>query len=110
MGIIVFLLTSAVQFLVAALGFFILLLALNGYSERFATPGIVIYILVSVVIVLGLAAIAALVARMIVSRNRLGSFAAGSLSTVGFSILGGVFLVGTFFVSVGIAELLRTLK
>ena len=110
MGIVVFLITSAVQLLVAAFGFFILLLALNGYSERFATPGIVIYLLVSVIIVLGLATLAAFVSRKVVSRKRLGSFAAGSLSAVAFSILGGVFLVGTFFVSVGIAELLRNLK
>ncbi|HET6863129.1 MAG TPA: hypothetical protein VFH91_08770 [Pyrinomonadaceae bacterium] len=110
MGIVVFLITSAVQFLVAVFGFFILLLALNGYSEQSATPGIVIYTLVSLIIVLGLASIAAFVSTRIVSRKGLGSLAVGSLSTIGFSILGGVFLVGTFFVSVGIAELLRTLK
>ena len=110
MGLVVFLVTSVIQLLVAAFGFFVLLLALNGYSERFATPGIIIYTLVSIIVVLGLASISTLVARMIVKRRGLGNFAAGSLTTLGFSILGGVLLVAAFFVSLGTAEFLRTLK
>ena len=109
MSILVFLITSTVQFLIASFGFFILLLALNGYSERFATPGLVMYVLVSLVITLGLASLAAFVTKKIVGRKRLSSFAAGSLSTVGFSLLGGIFMVAAFFVCIGIAELLRTM-
>ena len=110
MGLVVFLITSVIQLALAALGFFVLLLALNGYSERFATPGIIIYTFVSIIVVLGLASISTLVARMIVKRKHLGNFAAGSLSAVGFSIVGGVLLVAAFFVSLGTAEFLRTLR
>jgi hypothetical protein len=110
MAIIVFLITSAVQLLLAGFGFFILLLVLNGYSERFATPGIVSYLVISLIIVVGLGWFAAFIAKRIVSRKRLGSLAAGSLSTIGFSMLGGIFLMATFFLSVGIAELFRKIE
>jgi hypothetical protein len=110
MGILVFLITSVIQLLVASFGFVVLLLALNGYSERFATPGIIVYTLISIIIVLGLASIATLVARIIVNKKHLSNLAAGSLSALGFSIVGGVLLVAVFFVSIGTAELLRTLR
>jgi len=110
MAILVFLITSVIQLLVASVGFFVLLMALNGYSERFATTGIIVYTLGSVIIVLGLASIATLVSRIIVNKKRLGNLAAGSLSTLGFSVVGGVLLVAAFFVSIGTAELLRTLR
>jgi len=110
MTILVFLITSAVQLLLAGFGFFILLLLLNGYSERFATPGIISYLLISLIIAIGLGWFAAFIAKKIVSRKRLGSLAAGSLSTIGFSMLGGIFLVATLFLSVGIAELFRNIE
>jgi hypothetical protein len=44
---------AVVQLVAAVFGFFILLIGLNGFSERQATPSLIFYIVLSVVTVLG---------------------------------------------------------
>jgi hypothetical protein len=47
MKVIVFILTTAIQLLAAALAFFMLLIGLNGFSEKDATPSLIMFIVLA---------------------------------------------------------------
>jgi hypothetical protein len=105
--ILLFILTSIVQIAGVVPGFLILLLALNGFSERDATPAIVGYIVLSVAIVLGCATLSVLTAKKLVERKRLNQFVASVIGLIGFSSLGFVLIAVNLFLAIGIAELFR---
>jgi hypothetical protein len=107
MRIIVFTLTALIHLAAAAVGFLILLLAMNGYSGSQAEPGLILYIALglSSALVLGLAS--SFVVKRLVERRSWGSLAAAAISIFGFSIIGGVVLVVSFFAAIMLAELMR---
>jgi hypothetical protein len=59
MRIIVFVITAFIQLAVAVLGFFILLLGLNGFSENDAMASLIFYIALAFLSALGLGAASA---------------------------------------------------
>lgn len=108
MGILVLILTVVFQLTVAAIGLFLLLLGLNGYSERQATPSLVLYIVLSLTSALALGAASPFAVKRLAKRTSLGSFGSSAIVVVAFSFIGMIVLFVGFFASFALAEILRT--
>ena len=107
MGIIVLILIVVFQLAAAAVGFFVLLVGLNGYSERQATPGLILYIALSLISAFGLGAAGPFAVKRLANGTSLGRFGASAIVVVVFCIIGVVVLFAGFVASVALAEVLR---
>lgn len=110
MRIIVFILTGLIQFVAATAGFLLLLLGMNGYSERQATPGLILYIALGLGSTFGLGLASAFTSKHLVERKSFGSLAASATAVIGFSILGGLILIAGFIAAIVVAEVFRGMK
>jgi hypothetical protein len=110
MRTIVFILTALIQLVAAGVGFLILLLAMNGYSENQATPGLILYLTLALGSALGLGLASSFLVKHLVERRSFGGYAASTASVIGFSILGGLILVVSFFAAIALAEVMREMK
>ena len=110
MRIIVFVVSAAIQLAAAAAGFLLLLLGMNGYSEKQATPGLVFYIALSVASALGLGWAGGFAARRLVERKSVGGVVASATAVVGSVILGALILIVGFFAAIVLAEIVRGMK
>ena len=95
------------QLAAAAIGFFVLLVGLNGYSERQATPGLVLYIALGLSSAFGLGAASPFAAKRLANGTSLGRFGASAIVVVVFCIIGVAILFAGFVASVALAEVLR---
>lgn len=107
MKIIVFILNASIQLAVVAFGFFMLIIGLNGFSEREATPGLVFYIILSIASVLGIGAASAFGAHRLAAKSSLGKFAAGAIAVPVFAIIGFVILIIALFAAIFMVSALR---
>lgn len=107
MGILVLILTVVFQLTAAAIGLFVLLLGLNGYSERQATPSLILYIILSLGSACALSAVSPFAAKRLAKRTSLGRFGSSAIVVVGFSLIGVIVLFVGFFASFALAEILR---
>jgi hypothetical protein len=110
MRIIVFIIIALIQLAAATVGFFMLLLGMNGFQEREATPGLIFYIVLSLASAVGLGLAGAVASKALVERKALGRFAASSLSIFGFSVAGVIVMVVGFFVALVIASVVRGMR
>lgn len=110
MRIIVFIVTAVIHLAAAAVGFLVLLLALNGYSEKQATPSLIFYILLSLASAPGLGGASAFAAKRLAKGKSLGSLGASATAVIGFSILGALILIAGFFAALVLAEVIRGMK
>jgi hypothetical protein len=110
MKIIVFLVTAFINLVAAAAGFFILLLGLNGYSERQATPSLILYLVLSVLSIVGFGALAVFTANFVVKKNWVGNAGAAFVATISSSIVGGLVLIVGLFIAFALAEVVRGMK
>lgn len=108
MKIVALILTVLYQLVAAVIGLFLLLIVLNGYSERDAAPGLILYIVLNLATALGFGVASRFVINRLMQKTSMGSFGASSLVTVGFWIVGTVILVALFAACVLIAEVQRT--
>jgi len=107
MRIIVFVLNVVIQLAAAAVGFFMLLLGLNGFSERQANPGLLFYILLSVGSAVGLGVASAFASKWLTQKKSMGALGASAIAVPVFSVVGVLILVAIFFVAVLIATAMR---
>ena len=110
MRIIVFILTAVIQLAAAAAGLLLLLLGMNGYNERDATPGLILYVALGLGSALGLGLASAFAAKWLVERRSFGRPWASATAVLGFSILGGLILVVSFFAAIVVAEVMRGMR
>ena len=108
MRIILAVVSFIIQLAAGFLGLLILVLALNGFSERDATPGLVVYVVLCLCVALGSALLSVLVAKKLVGKKGLTDFGAGAISLIAFTMLGLLLIVINLFLAIGIAELMRT--
>jgi hypothetical protein len=108
--IIVFSIVALILFAAAALGLFVLLVGLNGYSEAQATPGLIAYIVLCLVTVPGLGAAGAMVARVLVEKKGFGKGGAAAGAISGGVVAGVVVLVTGVIVAFVLAEVLRGMR
>ena len=107
MRVIVFLVVAVVQSAAGAFGFLMLLLGLNGFSEREATPGLGLYIVLGVGSALGLGLAAALAAGWLVTRKQMGGFGAAVIAVAGSSVVGVAVLFAGFLAAVMLASFMH---
>ena len=107
MRITVFLVTAIVEFAAAVFGFFILLVGLNGFSERQATPSLIFYIVFCLMSSFLISFLGTIVAKTIVNKQWLGKAVAAIVSIILSSTIGVVFVVIAVFASLILAEFLR---
>ena len=110
MKITVFLVTALITLIVAAAGFFILLLGLNGYSERQATPSLILFLVFSVLSILGFGALAVFTAKFAVKKNWVGTSGAAFVATISSSIVACLVLIVGLFIAFVLAEVVRGMK
>jgi hypothetical protein len=109
MKIIIYLVTALITLAATVAGFFVLLLGLNGYSERQATPSLILYLVASLLTVLGFGALAAFSANLLVKKNW-GTGPAVLIATISSSIVAGVVLIAGLFAAFALAEVLRGMR
>ena len=107
MRITVFVVTAIIEFAAAVFGLFVLLLGLNGFSERQATPGLIFYIVFCLVSSLVISFLATIAAKTIVNKQWLGKAAAAIVSIVLTSMIGVTLVVVAVFAGFILAEFLR---
>ena len=110
MRLLVFILNATVQLAVAAAGFLMLLLALNGFSEAQATPSLIFYIVAAIAsaVVLGFAS--GTVATRLVEKRSFSKGGASTLSVLSFALIGFVLLIAIVIVAVILAEVVRGIR
>ena len=106
MGILVFIFIVVVQLTMAAIGLFLLLVGLNGYSERQATPSLILYITLSLTSALALGAASPFVVKRLAKRTSFGTFGSSAIVVVAFSLIGVIVLFVGFLASFVLVEVL----
>jgi hypothetical protein len=110
MRIIVFSIVAVVLFAAAALGLFVLLVGLNGYSEAQATPSLIAYIVLCLATVPALGIVGAAAARVLVEKKRFSNVGASACAITGGAVVGVVILVTGVIVAFVLAEVLRRMR
>ena len=110
MRVIVFSIVAIVLFGAAALGLFILLVGLNGYSEAQATPSLIAYVVLCLATAPGMGTVGATAARVLVEKKGFGKGGAAVCAITGVTIVGVIMLVTGVIVSFVIAEVLWRMK
>ena len=110
MRVVVFFITAFIQLVVAFLGFFILLLGLNGFSENQATASLIFYIALAFLSALGLGSGSAYTAKRLIEKHSFGKFGASMISIIGFAIIGALILFIGWIIALFLAEFLRIWK
>ena len=103
--ILLYLVIAILQLAAAVFGFFILLLGLNGFTERQATASLIFFIALSLVTVLGDGVLRIWVARLLSRKLSVGAVAA--ISTIGVVVFGVVVLIVGLFAAFVLAEVVR---
>jgi O-antigen/teichoic acid export membrane protein len=107
---IVFIVTAVIQLAATAISFLLLLLAMNGYSERDATPGLLLYGVLGLFSAVGLGFTSASTSRHLAEKRAMDDLAASALSVLGFAIVGVIVLVIGFFLAIIVAEAMRGMR
>lgn len=108
MKIAVFIINLLIQLAFAVFGLFILLLSLNGYSERQSNPGIFFYVVISIVSAFGAATLSSYTAgRLAAAKSAFGKFWSAVIAIISFTVVGGTILIVGFFAAVILTEALR---
>src|ERR1700754_4325118 len=107
MRIIVFALNAVIQLAAAAFGFLMLLLGLNGFSERQSNPSLLFYIILSVGSAAGLGVSSAFASKWLVQRKSMGWLGASAIAVPVFALVGVLILIVGFFVAGFIASAMR---
>jgi hypothetical protein len=107
MKIATFLITALVNAAVSFVLFFMLLLAMNGFHENDATPGLLLYIVWSLLSAVITGILGILLANYLATKKSWNKILATALSSLIFVIAGGVSVVVSFFAAVFLASALR---
>ena len=108
MRVTVFLITAILDLAVAIFGFFILLIGLNGFSERQATPTLIFYIVFCLTSLMILSYLGTVVAKAFVERGWMNKLLASIVSILSTSIVSSLIVIGAVFAGFALAEFLRT--
>ena len=108
MRVTVFLVTAILDLAVAIFGFFILLIGLNGFSERQATPSLIFYIVFCLTSLLIFSFLGTLIAKAFVEKGWMNKAWAAIVSILSTSIVSGLIVIVAVFAGFALAEFLRT--
>lgn len=108
MRVTVFLVTAILDLAVTIFGFFILLIGLNGFSERQATPSLIFYIVFCLTSLLILSFLGTLIAKAFVEKGWMNNVWAAIVAILSTSIVSGLIVIVAVFAGFALAEFLRT--
>lgn len=108
MRVTVFLVTAILDLAVAIFGFFILLIGLNGFSERQATPTLIFYITFCLTSLIILSYLGTIVAKAFVEKGWMNNVWAAIVAILSTSIVSGLIVIVAVFAGFALAEFLRT--
>lgn len=107
MQILNFFITALVNIGIAFILFFFLIIGLNGYSEKQATPGLILFIVWSLLFSLLAAVLSVLTAKYLIGKKSFGSISAVAIASPVFIIVGGIAGFLGVFAAVALIEALR---
>jgi hypothetical protein len=107
MKILVFVANALIQIAAGAFGLLMLIIAMNGYHEKDAMPGMLLYIILTILSAGGLGAASIFTMQKLLEKTSLGNFGAASIAVVILSIIGVVILIISFFAAILVAEVIR---
>lgn len=107
MQILNFLITALVNIAVGVVLFFFLLLGMNGYSEKQATPGLILYIAWALLFSILTAVFSVLAARFLIRKKSFSPLAATAIFAPIFIVVGGVANFVGIFAAIFLTEALR---
>jgi hypothetical protein len=107
MQILNVLITALFNIGIAFVLFFFLIIALNGYSERQATPGLILYIVWALFFSLLAAVLSVLTAKYLIGKKSFGSISAVAIASPIFIIVGGIISFLGTIAAVVLIEALR---
>ncbi|MET0754347.1 MAG: hypothetical protein ABWZ66_13275 [Pyrinomonadaceae bacterium] len=107
MQILNFFITALVNTGIAFLWFFFLIIGLNGYSEKQATPGLILYIVWALFFSLLAAVLSVLTAKYLIGKKSFGSISAVAIASLVFIIAGGIANFIGMFAAAAVIESLR---
>jgi hypothetical protein len=107
MKIAAFLITALANLGVGFVLFFFLIIALNGYSESQATPGLILFIVWVLLFSLIAAVLSLLTINFLSKKKSLSRFAAAIISVVVCIFVGGTLNFVGIFAAIGLIEALR---
>jgi hypothetical protein len=107
MKIIVFIANALIQLAAAAVGLFMLLIGLNGYSEKQAEMGLLFFIILAFVSTIGIGLLSVFTTQRLAAKPSLGKFGASAIAIFGFAIIGIVILIIGVLAAVFLVEALR---
>jgi hypothetical protein len=107
MKILVFVANVLIQLAAGAFGFLMLIIVMNGYHEKDATPGMILYIILTIISALGLGAGSIFAMQKLVEKTSLGNFGASAIAVMVLSVIGVVILIISLFAAVLLAEAIR---
>lgn len=107
MKVLIFIMIAAVHAALAVGGFVMLLMGLNGYSERQANPGLIFYIILNILAATGLGVGGIFLKQKLVERFWLGNFTSSLISVLAAVALGAFIIIAGIFASAMLVEALR---
>lgn len=103
----VFLFTATVNLGIGIILLFLLIIGLNGYSERQSTPGLILFIVWIFIFSFITAAFSFFTASFLNKKKSFSPFAAALISIIGFVLVGVVLDFIGIFAAIGLIEVLR---
>jgi K+-transporting ATPase A subunit len=104
--IVAFILTSLINMAVGIVFLFGLIVAMNGYSEGDATPGLITYIVLALLITALMAGASVLLVNVLLKRE-MKTVLAAAIAVPIFSIVGTGLMLVASGIGVGVAEFVR---
>lgn len=107
MKIATFLITALANACIGLFMFFALIMSLNGFSESQAMPGLVLFIIWSVIFTIITGVLGILLANYLATKQSMNKFVAALVSILAFILVGGVISVVGFFAAVFLVSAMR---
>lgn len=110
MRVITYVITAVVQLAAGFAGFFILLLGLNGFSEREATPSLILYVAVSLITIFGNGVLALGLGKRFARKPTIGDAGGYVIATLLVLLIGVVVLVVSLFAGFVLASVIHDMR
>ena len=107
MKIAAFLLTATINLGVGIILFFFLIIALNGYSEKQAAPGLILFIVWILIFSLAAACLSFFTVSYLIKKKSFSPLAGAFFSIIGFVFIGVILDLVGILAAIGLIEGLR---
>jgi hypothetical protein len=107
MNIATLIITAILNGIIGAVVFFILLISMNGFSERQATPGLLLFIIWVVLTAIMAGVLSFLTVKYLIDKKSMGAIVAALMAVTIFTIIGGISNIVGMLAAILLATALR---